>query len=240
MRAALYACATAADLGRTVNDEKLPELRRFAAVKDWTVAGEWTDSVPTGMGRRPGFEALCAAIAAGTIDVLVAVSISDLCWDLARGLAALQAAGIGRGVALVCLRNSFDATTTAGAMRLLDALTLVAEHRLGRQVELQRIGYLRALAKTGGAVLPGRPRTLIHDLELKELYERQGLSLRKMAKKLSRPDHKVGRDVVHRAVRAGLAAGILDAEARAKTLARLGPPERHGRPRRKRPEQVVA
>ena len=120
MLALLYACTTGADIGRTVLDEKLPELRRFAALKEWEVEGEFTDAIPTGVGKRAGFSALCAAIEAGKGDVVVANSIADLCWDLAAGLARMSELGLGTRCWLVCIRNSFDATTSAGVMRLLD------------------------------------------------------------------------------------------------------------------------
>lgn len=227
MRALLYACTTAADLGRTVLDEKLPELRRYCAVKGWIVAGEFTDSIPTGVGRRPGFAELVAAGQAGIGEVVVANSIADLCWDLGTGLARLREMGVGSGMWLVCVRNSFDATTPAGALRLLDAMGLVAEHRRDRARDRQQIGILRSRARESGVSMAGRPQVVLSLLELREMYE-SGLSQSEMLRKLTAAGAPVSKGKLSSAIKTALEAGSLDLDRRAGALAARGGVPRGG------------
>lgn len=231
-RALLYACTTAADLGRTVLDEKLPELRRYAAVKEWEVAGEFTDSIPTGVGKRPGFLDLVEAIGAGKGDVVIANSIADLCWDLGTGLLRLQQLGVGSRVWLVCIRNGFDATTPAGALRLLDAMALVAEHRRDRAAYRQQIGILRARGRESGLSMAGRPRVVLSLMELRELWQVQALSQPEILRKLEAAGARVSKGTLARAILNGVEAGSLDPAARAVAMEKRGGLNRGGRKRK--------
>ncbi|MEO8276373.1 MAG: recombinase family protein [Thermoanaerobaculia bacterium] len=227
-RAFLYACSTAADLGRTVLDEKLPELRRFAALRNWEVVGEFTDSIPTGVGKRPGFAELCEAMRAGKADVVLANSIADLCWDLRSGLARLRELGLGTGVALVCVRNSFDATTSTGAIRLLDAMALVSEHGRDRAHDRQRIGILRQQARDEGVSMAGRPRVVLSLMEIKDLWEKQGLSQPEVLQRLTAVGAPVSKGTLSKAILNGVEAGELDPAARAQVIAKRGGLRRGG------------
>lgn len=229
MKALLYACTTAADLGRTVLDEKLPELRRYAALKEWPVVGEFTDSIPTGIGKRQGFDAMCAELAAGKADVVVANSIADICWDLGIGLLRLQQLGVGSGVWLVCIRNSFDATTPAGALRLLDSMALIAEHRRDRAQTRQQIGIIRSRSRECGLTLAGRPRVILSPMELKDLWEVQGLSQPEILRKLDAAGARVSKGTLARAILNGVEAGSLDPAARAIAMEKRGGLNRGGR-----------
>lgn len=231
MRALIYACTTAADLGRTVLDEKLPELRRYAGLHEWPIAGEFTDSVPTGVGKRPGFESLCAAIEAGDGDVVVANSLANLCWDLRDGLLRLQKMGLGSRVWLVCIRNSFDATTPAGALRLLDAMSIIAEHGRDRAQERQQIGIIRARSRQVGVRIAGRPRVMLSPLEVKELWE-LGLSQSEMLKKLIAVGAPVSKGTLAKAIVTAIEAGSMDLAARAAAIAKRGGLNPGGRKRK--------
>lgn len=232
MRALLYASTTAADLGRTVLDEKLPELRRYAGIKGWEVVGEFTDAIPTGIGKRHGFDTLCAAIDAGRGDVVIANALSDLCWDIGAGLPRLEALGVGEKVALVCIRNSFDSTTPTGAIRLLDAMALIGEHRRDRARDRQRIGYLRALAKNAGEPIAGRQRIAVNPFEIKTLYEK-GLSQSEMLKALHRLGCMISKGTLCRLIAQAHTAGQLDEAAReAAGEKRPNGIPRGGRPRK--------
>jgi DNA invertase Pin-like site-specific DNA recombinase len=214
VKSLLYACTTAADLGHTVLDEKLPELRLYAAARDWEVAGEYTDAIPTGIGRRPGFAKLCDALRAGAGNVVIATSISDLCWDISTGLRRLHELGLGAQVSLVCLRNSFDATTPTGQLRLLDTLALIAEHRRDRARDRQRIGVLRAIAKNGGSPISGRPRSFLHLMEIRPMYER-GLSQSEMLKTLRSADWEVSKSKLSAMIRTYRESGEIGPESEA-------------------------
>lgn len=237
MRALLYACTTAADLGRTILDEKLPELRRYAGIKGWEVVAEFTDAIPTGIGKRPGFEALCAAIRAGKGEVVVANALSDLCWDIGAGLQRLEALGLGEKVALVCIRNSFDSTNPTGALRLLDAMSLLAEHRRDRARDRQRIGYLRAMAKADGEPIAGRARIAVNPFEIKTLYEK-ALSQAEMLKALHRLGCMISKGTLCRLIAQAKAAGQLDDAARQAAGEKRGGVPHSGRPRK--PAAVAA
>lgn len=235
MRALLYACTTAADLGRTVLDEKIPELRLHAGIQGWEVAGEFTDANPTGTGKRPGFDALCEAVKAGSGDVVLTNDISDLCWDLSTGLARLEQLGVGVSVGLVCIENSFDATTPTGAMRLRDAMALVFEHGRGRRRKRQRIGYLRAMAKAAGEPIAGRPRLALNPFQIKSLWER-GLSQREIRDELKRLGCPISQGHVAKLVSQADGAGDLDHAARAAAMEKRGGRRKGGRPKKEKVE----
>lgn len=231
--ALLYASTTAADLGQTALDEKLPELRRYAAARGWSIAGEFTDSVPTGTGRRHGFSELCAAIGAGKGEVVLANSLSDLCWDLATGLRRLQEMGLGDRCALVCIRNSFDGTSAAGQLRLLDAMAIVEEHRRNRNRDRAMIGVLRAAAKTAGVAIAGRPRVNLNPMELGSMYAR-GLSQREMLALLARAGASVSKGTLSKAIKLYRDDGKFDEVARAAALEARGGLSRGGRKTKKK------
>lgn len=231
MRALLYACATGADFGQTVLDEKLPELRRFAGIKGYEVAGEFTDAIPTGMGKRPGFDALCAAIRAGSGDLVLANSIDDLFWDLGSWLPRLKAMGLGTACGLVCIENSFDATTWAGKVELLRFATLIDEWSRGRHRTRQRVGYLRSLAKADGEPIAGRPRLALNLFEIKALWEK-ALSQREMQRELARLGRPVSKGYLSKLITRANLAGQLDHAARAAAGEGRGGPPRGGRPKK--------
>lgn len=229
MRAALYACTTAADLGQTVLDEKVPELRRFVAVQDWQVAGEFTDAVPSGTGRRPGFSRLCEAIAAGKVDVVVANAIHELFWDIGR-MAQLLRPWTEAGVRLVCLRSSVDATTPAGWVRLLDAASLLHDWRSGRMRDRQRIGILRAELSAAGDPIAGRARVLVNPLEIAAGYHR-GLSQREMIQRIRRAGGRISKGTLSTVLEGLRERGELDDDRRERAIAERGGLARPGRRR---------
>jgi len=227
VRAALYACTTAADLGQTVLDEKLPELRRYASMQDWEVVGEFTDAVARGTGVRPGYSRLCEAIAAGRVDVVVANAVHELFWDVTR-MAQLLRPWTDAGVRLVCVRNSFDATTPAGWVRLLDVAALLHEWRTGRMRDRQRIGILRAELRAAGDPIAGRPRVLVNPLEIAAGYHR-GLSQRAILQRVRRAGGRLSKGKLCEVLAELRETGQLDEERRQKALAERGGLARGGR-----------
>ena len=234
MRAALYACTTAADLGQTVNDAKLPELRRYASVRDWSVVGEYTDATPTGTGRRQGFDRLCADVAAGKIDVVVATALHDLWWDLTQ-VARVAEPWTQAGVRLVCVRSSFDATTELGWREFCYFAARVEEWRAGRHAERQRIGVLRAQMSAAGAPVAGRPRAVVNPQEVKAGYER-GLSGSEILERIERAGGRLSKGTLSKVLRELRDGGLLDEVRRQSALAARGGLRRGGRkPPRGRP-----
>lgn len=220
MRAALYASTSAADLGRSAADDILPELRRYAEVREFEVVAELVDLVPAGIGKRPGFEELERLAAAGEIEVVVTDSIHRLFRDFAQ-FARLGPAWVGRGVTLVCTQQSFDASTPAGWARLLDAVTLVAEWQQARYRERQRIGILRARAQADGDHSFGRPAVQVNPLEVKALYER-GLSNVEIIEKVVKAGGRLSKGTLWRELQRQRALGLVDEDARAKAVAARG------------------
>ena len=220
LRAGLYACTTAADLGQTVNDAKLPELRRYASVRDWQIAGEYTDATPTGTGRRQGFDRLCADIVAGKVTVVVANSLHDLWWDLSQA-ARVAEPWSAAGIRMVCVRTGFDTTDELGWREFIYFAARVAEWHRGRMGERQRIGVLRAQMKTAGAPIAGRPRAVVNPLEVKAGYER-GLSERETRDCILRAGGRVSKGTIGKILRDLRDSGQIDELRRQRALIERG------------------
>lgn len=234
MKAAIYSCTTAADLGQTVHDAKLPELRRYASVRDWQVVGEYTDATPTGTGRRPGFDRLCFDVEAGKVDVVVANSLHDLWWDLTQ-VARVSEPWTRAGVRLVCLRSNFDATSEVGWREFCYFAARVEEWRAGRHAERQRIGVLRAQMSAAGAPIAGRPRVVVNPMEVKAGYER-GLSQAEIRERVERAGGRLSKGTLSKVLRELHDGGLLDEVRRQKAIAARGGLRRGGRkPPRGRP-----
>lgn len=231
MRAALYACTTAADLGQTVFDEKLPELRRYASVRDWEVVGEYTDATPSGTGRRQGFDRLCADVTAGKVEVVVANALHDLFWDLTQA-ARIAEPWTRAGVRLVCLRGEFDATTELGWREFVYFTARLDEWRRGRMRERQRIGVLRAQLQAAGAPIAGRPRVVVNPMEVKAGYER-GLSQREILDRIHRAGGQLSKGTLVKVVADLRVSGQVDEARRAAAIAARGGLPHGGRQRPK-------
>lgn len=226
-RVALYACTTAADLGRTVLDEKLPELRRYASVRDWDVVGEYTDATPTGTGRRPGFDKLCGEIEDGRVQVVVANALHDLFWDLTQ-VGRIAEPWTRAGVQLVCIRNDFDATTELGWREFVYFASRVDEWRRGRMRERQRIGVLRAQMATAGAPVAGRPRVVVNPMEVKAGYER-GLSQAEIRERIERAGGHISKGTLSKVISELRDSGQMDERRREAALLERGGLPRGGR-----------
>lgn len=227
MRVALYACTTAADLGRTVFDEKLPELRRYASVRDWEVVGEFLDATPNGNGRRPSFDRMCTEIQAGKVGLVLANALHDLFWDLTQ-VGKIAEPWTRAGVRLVCVRNGFDATTELGWREFLYFTSRVEEWRIGRFRERQRIGVLRAQLHAAGAPIAGRPRIVLNPMEVKAGYER-GLSQSEILARILRAGGRASKGTINKVLRELLESGQLDEERRSAAIAARGGLPRGGR-----------
>lgn len=227
MRAALYASTSAADLGRSAAEDILPELRRYAAVQGWEVVAEHVDVCPTGAGKRPGFEEIEKLADAGGVDVVVTDTLNRLFRDFGQ-FARLGPAWVGRGLALVCTQQGFDATTPVGWARLMAGVTLIAEWQHSRYREQQRIGWLRARAAAEGDQGFARPAVAVNPLEVKTLYER-GLSHSEIVAKVVKAGGRLSKGTLWREIERQRALGLLDEAARAAAQTERGSRDRGGR-----------
>ena len=147
-------------------ENQLAELRRYAAARGWTVAGEYFDRGVSGsQERRPALDRLTADARRRRFDVV-------LCWRLdrlgrkLRHLITLLEELQTVGVAFVSLAEGIDATTPAGRLQMLCAVDKhVALCRTGRAYcgGPLRAGHItwsqRREPGEQGLVIPPRSRT---------------------------------------------------------------------------------
>ncbi len=82
LRCLLYARSSAVDPAGALA-ERLALVRAAAAERGWTVAGEHRDQLRNHLvGRRPGLQALTAALRKGGVDVVICISLPNLFRDL--------------------------------------------------------------------------------------------------------------------------------------------------------------
>lgn len=141
--------------GQTV-DNQLRELRAAARRHGWAVAEIYRDegiSGAKGRDKRPGFDALCKAVARREIDMIAAWSVDRLgrsLQDLIGFLGELH----GKGVDLYLHQQGIDTSTPAGRA-MFQMLGVFAEFERAMIRERVVAGLDRARAK--GKRL-GRPR----------------------------------------------------------------------------------
>jgi DNA invertase Pin-like site-specific DNA recombinase len=141
-------------------ENQLAELRRYAAARGRTVAGEYVDRGVSGSKeRRPALDRLTADARRRRFDVV-------LCWRLdrlgrnLRHLITLLEELQTIGVAFVSLAEGIDATTPAGRLQM-HLLAAIAEFERGRIVERVLAGLARARAN--GTRLGRRPLPIAAD-----------------------------------------------------------------------------
>ncbi len=151
MRAAIY-CRVNSD-AQTV-DNKLVELRAYAATRQWTVTGEHLDEGISGSkDRRPALDAVMAEARRGRIDVICVWSLDRFGRSLAHVVTAVQELH-ERGVAFVSLKEGLDLSTAAGRLQL-HILSALSEFERARLIERTRAGLARA--RRQGTRLGRRP-----------------------------------------------------------------------------------
>ncbi len=178
-------------------DNQLRELAAVAERHDWEVVATYTDegiSGAKGRERRPGFDALCGAVARREVDVVAAWSVDRLgrsLQDLVAFLGELQA----KGVDLYLHVQGLDTSTPAGRA-MFQMLGVFSEFERAMIQERVRAGLARARAK--GKTL-GRPRKITPELtEAIRAAREEGRSLRQIGRA-----YNVSAASVQRAIRAG-------------------------------------
>lgn len=119
VRAAIYTRISLDKTGEKLGvDRQEQDARQLIEQRGWTCAGVWSDNSISASDRRkkrPGYDALVAAYAAGQFDALV-------CWDLdrltrqPRQLEDWIDAAEQHGLALVTTNGEADLTTNAGRL----------------------------------------------------------------------------------------------------------------------------
>ncbi len=178
-RVAIYARVSTD--GQSVENQ-LRELEVVAERHDWEVVATYTDegvSGAKGRERRPGFDALCGAVARREVDVVAAWSVDRLgrsLQDLVAFLGELQA----KGVDLYLHVQGLDTSTPAGRA-MFQMLGVFSEFERAMIQERVRAGLARARAS--GKRL-GRPPALTPRQRRGLRRDRgEGMSLRALARK---------------------------------------------------------
>jgi DNA invertase Pin-like site-specific DNA recombinase len=166
---------------QTVENQRL-QLEEVAARHDWVVVATFSDqgiSGAKGRDRRPGFDALCKAVARREIDMVAAVAVDRLgrsLQDLVSFLADLHA----KGVDLFLLRQGLDTSSPSGRM-LFQMLAVFSEFERSLIQARVTAGLERARAqgrRLGRPPLPEKVKEQVRALNA------AGTSKNKIAKRL--------------------------------------------------------
>ena len=163
-------------------DNQLRDLAAVAERHSWEVAATYTDegvSGAKGRDRRPGFDALCGAVARREVDAVAAWSVDRLgrsLRDLVTFLGELQA----KGVDLYLHVQGLDTSTPAGRA-MFQMLGVFSEFE--RSIIQERVRAGLARARANGKRL-GRPPALTPRQRRQVHQDRaEGMSLRALARK---------------------------------------------------------
>jgi DNA invertase Pin-like site-specific DNA recombinase len=176
IRAALYARVSTAE---QTPDNQLVALRSFAEARGWAVTEFVDHGISGSKDRRPGLDALLAAVRARRVDVVACIKLDRLARST-RHLVTLAADLEALGVDLIVLDQSIDTTTPSGRL-LFHMLAAIAEFE--RDLIRDRVMAGLRRAKAQGRHL-GRPRRHHIDLAAARALVAEGLSLRAIARRL--------------------------------------------------------
>lgn len=177
VRAALYARVSTAE---QTPDNQLVALRGFADARGWTVTEFVDHGISGAKDRRPGLDALLAAVRARWVDVVACIKLDRLARST-RHLVTLAGDLEALGVDLVVLDQSVDTTTPSGRL-LFHVLAAIAEFE--RDLIRDRVVAGLRRAKAQGRHL-GRPRRYQIDGAEARALMAEGLSLRAVARRLN-------------------------------------------------------
>lgn len=190
MKAAIYARVST---DKQTAENQLADLRKMAAVYDWTLTAEYIDLGISGAKdrhSRPQFDKLFQAIQDRRFDVVMGWSLDRLGRSV-RDMAEFVEHLNRHKVDLYLHKERIDTTTPAGRL-MFNVMASVAEFERERIRERVKAGIETARRK--GKKL-GRPKTAIPvERQIKDLRQ-QGMGILKIAKTVG-----VGTSVVQRVV----------------------------------------
>jgi DNA invertase Pin-like site-specific DNA recombinase len=178
MRAATYSRVSTTEQSTAAQDE---QLAAYCANRRWEQV-PFTDQL-SGIARRPGFDALLAAVRRREVGVVVITKLDRLARSMHQ-LVNISEELRALGVDLVVLDQAIDTTTPMGRL-LFNVLGAIAEFE--RELIRERVlaGMARAKVKgtrSGKAI--GRPRKHDVDARTATALQREGLSARAIARQL--------------------------------------------------------
>jgi DNA invertase Pin-like site-specific DNA recombinase len=186
-RVAIYARVSTTGHGQDVSMQTR-ELRQFAEVRGWTVAGEYIDAGVSGAkDSRPELNRLMADAHKRRFDVVCVWRFDRFARSVSHLLRALETFK-ALGIDFVSFSEQMDTSTPAGKM-VFTVLGAVAELERSLIVERVRAGLRNARAK--GKQL-GRPRVVVDAARIARLRA-QGRSIREIANELG-----YSRSLVHK------------------------------------------
>jgi DNA invertase Pin-like site-specific DNA recombinase len=188
-RVAIYARVSTTGHGPDVSMQTR-ELRQFAEVRGWTVAGEYIDAGVSGAkDSRPELNRLMADAHKRRFDVVCVWRFDRFARSVSHLLRALETFK-ALGIDFVSFSEQMDTSTPAGKM-VFTVLGAVAELERSLIVERVRAGLRNARAK--GKQL-GRPRVVVDAARITRLRA-QGRSIREIANELG-----YSRSLVHKSL----------------------------------------
>jgi DNA invertase Pin-like site-specific DNA recombinase len=186
-RVAIYARVSTIGHGQDVSMQTR-ELRQFAEIRGWTVAGEYIDAGVSGAkDSRPELNRLMADAHKRRFDVVCVWRFDRFARSVSHLLRALETFK-ALGIDFVSFSEQMDTSTPAGKM-VFTVLGAVAELERSLIVERVRAGLRNARAK--GKQL-GRPRVVVDAARIARLRA-QGRSIREIANELG-----YSRSLVHK------------------------------------------
>lgn len=160
-------------------DNQLRRLHEVAALRGWSVVGEYVETISGAAKARPEFDRMMADARRRRFDTIAAIDVSRLGRSLS-GLAALFEEVRQIGVDLYLDRESMDTSTPAGRAMLGIASVFAA---LERDLIIERTLAGLATARAKGVRL-GRPPASDGIMAAIRSLREQGLGINSIAKEL--------------------------------------------------------
>lgn len=185
MRAALYARVSTRDKGQDPETQLMP-LRRYAELREFTIAGVYVDvGISGAKSRRPQLDRLMADARKRHCDIVIVARFDRFGRSVTHLLGALEEFS-KLGVDFVSMNESMDTTTASGRL-LFTVIGAVAEFE--REIIRERVLMGVDRARKQGKQL-GRPKRIVDRDRVCALYT-QYRSVRKVAAMVGVSKNKV-------------------------------------------------